>query len=169
PRSTARSRILMSSMPARFSSIAAAMPPNPAPTMITDGDRAARACSLADTASDIPLSSWIVPSPAFSTLPPAGVARPPQLRRPARLRAPQPLARHEAVREQQQRLVGRRAKAALRVRRVDRALEPSGVLPDLEADELRAKAVPQQTRGSAARPQRGGRERDAGIRRRADA
>src|SRR5439155_18807508 len=81
-------------------------------------------------------------------------------RRLARL--PKPALGHEAVGEQQQRLVGGRAEALLGVRRVDAALEPAGELAHPQADEVRAVVVREQPGTPAARGQRARRgERDA--------
>src|SRR6478672_2524698 len=69
---------------------------------------------------------------------------------------PKPAPSHEAVGEQQQRLVRRRAEAAGRVRGVDAVLQPARVLARLQADQLRLVAVREQPGAAAARWQRTG-------------
>src|SRR4051794_39562779 len=60
-------------------------------------------------------------------------------------RGPDPAFGEQAVEQQQERIVRRRAIAGLGVRRVARAVQPAGVLARLEPDQLRAVRVAEQT------------------------
>src|SRR4051812_16747474 len=125
----------MSSMPWRLSSIAAAIPPKPAPTIATDSGLVELLCGRTVAAVDIPCPP-VLPAP-LSTF--AGLRESP-LAAPGRARLLQAAARHEAVGEQQHRLVGGRTKAASGVRRIPALRQPARALSRLQADQLRLVA-----------------------------